>query len=50
MKTYFNQHNKWSLCDMAYKYVVRTADDLRLQGGPVTMERASAIVRGYLEA
>ena len=27
MKTYFNQQNKWSLCDMAYKYVVRTADD-----------------------
>jgi hypothetical protein len=27
MKTYFNPYALWSLCDMAYKYVVRTADD-----------------------
>lgn len=28
---------------------VRTAEDLKASGEPITMERASAIVRGYLQ-
>jgi hypothetical protein len=46
----FAQTRMPDLMAAATAVFVRTADDLRLQGGPVTMERASAIVRGYLEA
>lgn len=45
----FAQTRMQDLMVAATAVFVRTAEDLRAQGGPVTMERASAIVRGYLE-
>lgn len=46
----FAQTRMQDLMVAATAVFVRTAEDLRAQGGAVTMERASAIVRGYLEA
>lgn len=45
----FAQTRMQDLMVAATAVFVRTAEDLRAQGGAVTMERASAIVRGYLE-
>lgn len=45
----FAQTRMPDLLSAATAVFVRTAEDLRTEGGAVTMERASAIVRGYLE-
>jgi hypothetical protein len=45
----FAQTRMQALMAAATAVFVRTAEDLRAQSGAVTMERASAIVRGYLE-
>ena len=39
MKTYFNPHDKWTLCDMAYKYVVRAADDTYFMQDSFTLDK-----------
>ncbi len=44
----FAQTRMPDLLAAATAVFVRTAEDLRTEGGTVTMERASAIVRSYL--
>jgi hypothetical protein len=45
----FVQTRMGDLMAAAMAVFLRTAEDLRTGGGPVTMERASAIVKSYLD-
>ena len=45
----FVQTRMGDLMVAAMAVFLRTAEDLRVGGGPITMERASAIVKSYLD-